>query len=753
VQDLSYEPLTLAVVAEPPDSASFLDLLSAIAAWPDPERIVIVRRLVRARSGVSDSVSLQSNSPLGGANERHEALRGVLAASAALRTTRPAKVPFDVNVAVITGVGTRPFRPSGGLLRGAAVALEALPVGSGMELCTWRRADSGDVDEGAPLVLGSPLPGYDLQLTPAPPSRIHAAFRVWTPGALAPQLLAQLAAAVGLPGDNWQLTEDVASRVHARDAIQTVSPPQGSAPSEATSLLRLAALLASPHLTPARRGAPRLGRPWPGKPLRQGAELGRVLRADGSLSRLSLPWEQRRRHVFVAGRTGSGKSELLARLAASDLEAGRGLVLLDPHGDLAERVLGLVPADRERQVVLVEPCDERSAAIPVLDPSDPPVKQIADLEDVFIEMEGPGLFTGRWRRPGTFAIELLNAVGYPAATPVAVDAVMSDDQLRLGMQVALAGKPLGRTMGQRGMRFWDQAVQRGAVFAASPGRYAFDQPPRWSLDDALGGSGIVIVRMDMGRLGTADTRRFGGALLRLMFNAIARLGRVEQDRRPELSVIVDEAHVWSDGPVLGAMLAQLRKFGASLTLCSQAPSKLGDLLPDVITNCGTVMAMQLPEREARALADRDATAPERLPKLPRYHATLMLDEHLEGDGPHVLHPLPPLRHEGSRAERVAAVARDCFGREPARAGEFDLGCYVELADRYEDSDETGRTPWSTGRRIAASADVEKLVRAVLGGRVDVPVGQHDQTALFEASELAPAQPGVCDGSDGRLAAA
>src|ERR1700692_5054014 len=70
-----------------------------------------------------------------------------------------------------------------------------------------------------------------------------------------------------------------------------------------------------------------------------------------------LDQEERRRHLYIVGQTGTGKSTLLLNLIAQDLAAGEGLALLDPHGDLAEAVLMHIPKDRTNDLVYVNPGD------------------------------------------------------------------------------------------------------------------------------------------------------------------------------------------------------------------------------------------------------------------------------------------------------------------------------------------------------------------------------------------------------------
>jgi DNA helicase HerA-like ATPase len=73
---------------------------------------------------------------------------------------------------------------------------------------------------------------------------------------------------------------------------------------------------------------------------------------------LSLSLQERLRHIGVIGATGSGKSTLLRHIAAQDIERGDGLLLLDPHGDLAEAVLSDIPASRYNHVCYID-CGER----------------------------------------------------------------------------------------------------------------------------------------------------------------------------------------------------------------------------------------------------------------------------------------------------------------------------------------------------------------------------------------------------------
>lgn len=728
-----HEPqgLALDVLGATPSSAAWEAVLRALAAWPGPETITIERRLVRhGRRGLREEIRGGSDAEelLSQAADSVAGLLRPLRVAGVLREQR--RRPVDClaagDVAILDGVGSRALGDAATLGPQLIEDLLELPAGATLALVVVRRVSV--VEEGTDAGYLTPLL---RELTPGVSGEapLSAALRLCSSEGLPPAMLARLAALAGLDGRRWAITETAAERIWEQRAIARTAPPWllstesgGAMRPRPADPARVARLLGSAALSPPpdpRR--PRLGRPYTGPLAKEGALLGQVPVPSGALRPLRVPWEQRRRHMFVCGRTGAGKSELIARLAADDVESGRGLVLIDPHGDLVDRVLGLVPDDRLDDIVLIEPHDERTAAIPALMPGDDPQAQVALVDDLFHELFDIGSFvTGRWRRPGATALSIINAESSADATFVGLDAVMNEPEVRAGLLYAMDEGPLKRRIARWGRLDWDRATTNGSGISNSAGRYALDHAPRWSVDEAVNQGAIVLARLDLGALGTVDTGRFGRMLLRLVFRALTAGGSTagEAPTRPDLSIIVDESHLFSKGPVLGALLAQARKFGASLTLCTQAPTRLeGGLLTDVLTNCGTSVAMQLPEREARPFAEREAGAPQAILSLPRFHGVAMLDDDmpsgLASEEPLVLHPLAPIDARPERAQVVAEQARRAFGRTPNLAARGSLTRFGVLCDELVEfgyvaapNDLFGRHSPIEGKR---AAEVERLI--------------------------------------------
>ncbi len=89
--------------------------------------------------------------------------------------------------------------------------------------------------------------------------------------------------------------------------------------------------------------------------------LGQRSTWGGDVQDVTLSAEERRRHLFILGRTGTGKTSWLRHLVAQSLAAGEGLALFDPHGDLAEQLLDLVPRHRFDDVVYLDAADSDSS--------------------------------------------------------------------------------------------------------------------------------------------------------------------------------------------------------------------------------------------------------------------------------------------------------------------------------------------------------------------------------------------------------
>jgi hypothetical protein len=407
------------------------------------------------------------------------------------------------------------------------------------------------------------------------------------------------------------------------------------------------------------------GRPISGRLPAEGAALGRVARTDGRRAPWRLGWEQRRLHTFLAGASGCGKSTTMLRLALDDLEAGRMIVVIDPHGDLTDQIAAGLPAAAVRRV---DPRRETTDALDMLDPD--PGRAAAHLMSAVNEV-WPADFSGPvWQRGISLSLRAL--AGRPdarATTLTEVERFIVDPGWRKRVIASLDDEEL-ITEAAHEAAAWNRNSSGDASIVnwmagkftpltRGPGRPLFDRAPSRDLESELRHGQALLVTLPLGLLGADTVRLTTRMFLTRLTTAIAAQAALPEAARRPVSLLIDEAHLVA-GPALAGLTAQARKFGTAITIATQSPSQLGEHLPGILTNSQTLLLGRLPSLEAGALADRLGGPTARaLPTLPRHHLVVALEDHDPVGQPMVLTPIAPPRVPAAadNAERAALMQR------------------------------------------------------------------------------------------------
>lgn len=399
--------------------------------------------------------------------------------------------------------------------------------------------------------------------------------------------------------------------------------------------------------------------------------------------------EDRLRHLYLLGKTGSGKSTLIANLVIQDLREGRGVALLDPHGDLVESVLPHVPASRVNETLLLSPEDR---AHPI---SFNVFRRGRDHhpDPGFLSSQLVSLFRKLWADSWGPRLEhvLRNAVlavaPDPRATLLFLYRFLTDETLRNGVSARIAD-PVVRQFWTREFPSYGRALQAEALAPVLNKLGAFVTNPltrnligqsrsRVDLVDLMARRGIVLADLATGRIGEDASRLLGGLLMTAL-----QLAAMERPRgSPPFYVYADEfQHFVSDA--LSTMLSEARKFGLGLTLAHQYLGQLPPGLRDaVIGNVGSLMVFRVGGDDAETLA-RELHPPFTgydLMTLPRYNVAARLIARGTALAPFSArtHPQPP--PPPYAADRIAAIraqSRLRFARpqgEVERAIENDFG--------------------------------------------------------------------------------
>lgn len=302
-------------------------------------------------------------------------------------------------------------------------------------------------------------------------------------------------------------------------------------------------------------------------------------------------------HTLVLGKTGSGKSTLLRAICEDDAHAGRGFLLVDPHGDLAQAVVRDLPRKRKNDLVLLDATDPGSSMS--LDPFRnvaPEVRSLvtANLLATMRKIWGAELFGPRTEHVLRHAfLALLEVRG---ATLADARAMLTDDRRRRTLLAQVKDPDV--------LSFWTVEFpgygrllpevtapilnKLGALLASSTVR-AFLAKGRRVLDarKLIDRSAIVVASLPKGRIGEDATLLLGGLLLgAFQHAALGRADMAAEDRSP-FSMIVDEVGSFATPPLLG-LVAEARKYGVGLVVASQSllvlePPVRGALLGNVGT--------------------------------------------------------------------------------------------------------------------------------------------------------------------------
>jgi hypothetical protein len=342
-----------------------------------------------------------------------------------------------------------------------------------------------------------------------------------------------------------------------------------------------------------------------------GVLIGDNVHAGESIS-VKLTPEQRVRHVHIIGASGTGKSTLLFNLIRQDIENGEGIAVLDPHGDLVDRILGIIPPNRIGHVVLVDPSDEQSSVgFNILSAHSDLEKNLlaSDLVSVFQRLSvswgdqmGSVLNNAilaflESPRKGTLA-DLRRFLIEPAFRAEFLKTVDDPSLLyywQKGFPQLSGNKSIGPVL-----------TRLETFLSPKPIRYMVSQPENRLDFGAMMDTGkIFLAKLSQGLLGKENSYLLG-TLLVSKFQQLAMARQAQQIAlRRNFWLYIDEFHNFIS-PSMGEILAGARKYRVGLILAHQELRQLqrdSEVASAVLTNPCTRIVFRVGDDDARKLAD------------------------------------------------------------------------------------------------------------------------------------------------------
>jgi hypothetical protein len=318
-------------------------------------------------------------------------------------------------------------------------------------------------------------------------------------------------------------------------------------------------------------------------------------------------------HMYMIGKTGTGKSTLLETLIRQDMAQGEGVCLLDPHGDLAERVAGHVPGHRRGDVVYLDAPDPRQPygynPLRRVHPAKRPLAA-AGLLEVFHKAWGERAWGQRMEH--ILRNVLLALLDQPDATLADIPRLFQDARYRKAVAAAATNQHVRAFWTEEfpkyAYRYRAEAVapiqNKVGAFLTVPAiaRILTTAPRPISLRALMDRGGILLVNLARGKLGEDATALLGGMLLTSIgLAAFSRADLPAAARRP-FFVHLDEFQYFTTRSV-ATMIAELRKYAVGLVLANQYLGQLDDDIRDaVLGNAGTLIAFRVGPQDAAFLA-------------------------------------------------------------------------------------------------------------------------------------------------------
>lgn len=374
---------------------------------------------------------------------------------------------------------------------------------------------------------------------------------------------------------------------------------------------------------------------------------------------IRLGTTDRRRHVYVIGQTGTGKSQLLENLAYQDMMDGRGFAFIDPHGDSAEELLGMVPKERIEDVIYFAPGD---MDMPIglnlfeFDSQDQRDFIIQETIAMLYKLYDPGhtgiigpRFESWFRNAALTVMADPNGSSFLDVQQVFIDQAFADEKIKyVTTQTVLDfwHKEMAQTTeSSKGEMLGWFASKFGAFLANDMMRNIIGQTKSgFNLREIMDNNKILLVNLSKGRTGELNSQLLGMIFV-MKFNAAA-MGRADmpESERRDFSLYVDEFQNFATDS-FATILSEARKYRLSLILANQFMTQLTDQIREAILgNIGTVISGRIGITDAEILVKKFTPTfdVEDLTRMPNYQTIASVMLHDVPSAPFSMSLLPSL---------------------------------------------------------------------------------------------------------------
>lgn len=349
----------------------------------------------------------------------------------------------------------------------------------------------------------------------------------------------------------------------------------------------------------------------------------------GKENPVHFPDKDRARHHYVIGQTGTGKSSFLSYMVRQDIQNGKGVCLIDPHGDLVDDVINFIPKERAKDVIIFDPSDtERPMGLNILEATTPAEMDMASSQatEIFIKLFGDEIFGPRIQHYFRNACLTLMEDLEEGATLIDVPRIFVDEEF-MKYKVKKVTNPIVKS-------FWkNEYANTGArereemipYFSAKFGPFITNSIMRntigqtksaFNFRKVMDEGKILLVKLSKGKIGDLNTQLLGLVIVaRIQMAAMSRADMEEKNRK-EFYLYVDEFQNFATDSFC-SILSEARKYKLALIMAHQyinqlVTTKFGStstqIRDAVFGNVGTISAFKVGAEDAEYLAKEFAPA-------------------------------------------------------------------------------------------------------------------------------------------------
>jgi hypothetical protein len=403
----------------------------------------------------------------------------------------------------------------------------------------------------------------------------------------------------------------------------------------------------------------------------------------GAKKKINIDLNDRRRHLYLVGQTGTGKSTFLENLALQDMLNGEGFAFIDPHGDTAEKLLSMVPKERTEDIVYFCPADmDYPLGLNLFEFDSPQQKDflIQEAINMLYKLYDPqhqGIIGPRYEH--WFRNAALTIMADPqGATFIDIPKVFTDNDY--------AKEKLKHVTDQTVLDFWNKEMAQTSDYHKSEvlgwfvskfGAFLSNEMMRniigqtkssFNLREIMDQKKVLLVNLSKGRTGELNSKLLGMIFVMKFQAAAMSRASIPEDERKDFALYVDEFQNFSTDS-FATILSEARKYRLNLIVANQFTTQLTDEIRDaVFGNVGTIVSFRVGTADAEFLSKQFAPLfdTDDLQRVPNFNAIVRMLVGGIPTQPFSMAGLPPLgspnKELGDALKQLSAAK---FGRPKA----------------------------------------------------------------------------------------